>query len=491
MKKLVLLSLLTVLSASAADAQHWSLTWKKMNMTSPALEQVGTLATRTSKELGTSIWSIGCETLDREYAEFSNYKNYVGELGIASARIQSGWARCEKERGVYEFAWLDEVVDGLLEQGVKPWMCLSYGNPIYGASKGLGSRVFTDEETLAAWEKYVTAVVKRYKDKVFEWEVWNEPNLGKNAQYPEAYAELLMRTATAVKKAQPKATIIGFGLSRMPISFTDKVLSMLKERKKLDLLDYLSFHPYYENPDDATPGIEALAELVHSYSPSIVLFQGESGCPAILEWGHALRYYEWSEYSQAKWIMRRMANDWSLGLRSSIFTLVDLQYPNMQQSFGLLRTNLLNEVVYKRPSYHGVQHMVNLLHSGLKPAGKLDIKANTMREIAARAIDNAEGKRIGALLWFSDRVPSDELTWENVELTVDALTLKDPVFVELITGRVYALPALKGAQMGGRTKFTGLPMWDSPVAIIERDAVSLITPVAERKAAGTTNDMLY
>jgi len=72
-----------------------------------------------------------CETLDRDYAKFSVYKDYVGELGVKHARIQSGWAKCEKQKGVYEFDWLDECVYGLNQQTVKPWMCLCYGNPIY------------------------------------------------------------------------------------------------------------------------------------------------------------------------------------------------------------------------------------------------------------------------------------------------------------------------------------------------------------------------
>ena len=461
MKKTVFLSLLGLLFASSAPAQHWSLTWKKMQMVSPRLEQIGSVTTAASRELANPAWSVGCETLDREYAEFAAYKPYVGELGVGAARLQSGWARCEKQKGKYEFAWLDEAVDGLVEQGVKPWMCLSYGNPLYGAAKGLGSRIFTDEETMRAWEKYVTAVVRRYKGRVAEWEVWNEPNLGSNAKHPDAYAELLVRTAEAVRKVDPEAVIIGFGLSRMPIDFTRRVLDMLRERGKLGLIDYVSFHPYYENPDDATPGIEALAGLVASYDPRIRLFQGESGCPSVLEWGHALRYHEWSEYSQAKWDMRRMANDFALGLRSSIFTLVDLQYPNMQQSFGLLRTNLLKEVVYKRPSYHGVQHMVNLLHRGMKPAGRLEYRANTSREIAVVGIAGAEGKLVGAMYWYSDRIPADELAWDEVELAVKGLSLSDPVLVEPITGRIYALSLPHGHSIGGQLKLTGLPVWDS------------------------------
>lgn len=491
MKKSFFLCLSALLLAAGASAQHWSLTWKKLRMVSPELEQIGAVSTAASRELSNPAWSVGCETLDREYAEFAAYKPYVGELGVGAARLQSGWARCEKVKGRYDFAWLDEAVDGLVEQGVKPWMCLSYGNPLYGAAKGLGSQIFTDEPTLRAWVKYVTAVVRRYKGRVAEWEVWNEPNLGQNAKHPDAYAELLVRTAEAVRAVDPEAVIIGFGLSRMPLDFTGRVLDILRERGKLGLVDYVSFHPYYENPDDATPGIEALAELIASYDPRIRLFQGESGCPSVLEWGHALRYNEWSEYSQVKWILRRMANDFALGLRSSIFTLVDLQYPNMQQSFGLLRTNLLKQVVYKRPSYHGVQHMVNLLHRGMKPAGRLEHRANTAREIAVAGIADAEDKLVGAMYWYSDRIPGDALTWDGVELSVEGLSLSDPVLVEPVTGRVYALPLPHGSRIGGRMKLTGLPVWDSPMLLLERSAVPFRAGAVEKQAAGTTNDMLY
>lgn len=318
MKKTFFLGLSGLLLASAAPAQHWSLTWKKMQAVSPGLEQIGSLSAASSRELANPRWSVGCECLDREYADFSAYKPYVGELGVGAARIQSGWARCEQKKGKYEFGWLDEAVDGLCEQGIRPWMCLAYGNPVYGAQKSLGSRIFTDEKTLRAWERYVTAVARRYKGRVSEWEVWNEPNL-RGADQSAAYAELLIRTAEAVRKVDPEAVIIGFGLSRMPLGFTGRVLDIVRERGRLDLIDYVSFHPYYENPDDATPGIEALAELVASYDPRIRLFSGESGCPAVLEWAHALRYHEWSEYSQANgsrgvW---PTISRWASGRRSS------------------------------------------------------------------------------------------------------------------------------------------------------------------------------
>lgn len=490
MKKTFLVLLFGMLLPAVAPAQHWSLTWKRLQSVSPGLEMIGRIEPRTSRELDNPRWSVGCECLDRDYADFSAYKSYVGELGVGAARIQSGWARCEQKKGRYDFEWLDEVVDGLCEQGIRPWMCLAYGNPVYGAQKSLGSRIFTDEATLQAWERYVTAVVERYRDRVHEWEVWNEPNL-RGTNQADAYGELLIRTAEAVRRVDPEAVIIGFGLSRMPLDFTGSVLDLLRERGKLNLIDYVSFHPYHENPDDATPGIEALAKLVASYDPRIRLFSGESGCPSILEWAHALRYHEWSEYSQAKWVSRRLANDFALGIRSSIFAIIDNQYPNMLQSFGLLRANLLKQVVYKRPSYHAMQHLVNLLHDGVQASGRPAFRANTAREIELVSLADSAGTTIGVMFWYGDRIPSDDLTWDRVELRVDGLSLQDPVLVEPVTGRIFELPQPHGNRDGGGMKFTGCPVWDSPMLLMERDAVPFRNRGTERQAAGTSDDMLY
>lgn len=490
-KIMVIMSCTTLSVTAAPETPHWSVTWQKMHMTGPELELIGTLPAQIPREQRTSNWSIGCETLDREYAEFDNYKEYLGELGVTSARIQSGWARCEKEKGKYDFKWLDNVVDGIIEQKVQPWMCLGYGNPVYGAEKSLGSKIFTDEPTMNAWLRYVETTVKRYKDRVHEWEVWNEPNLGANKENYDAYASLLSKTVEVIKRIQPDATIIGFALSRMPVTYTQKVLDLLKERGQLGMIDYVSFHPYFENPDDATPGIEELAEVVKAYSPDLKLFQGECGCPSTLEWGHALRYNEWSEYSQAKWIMRRMTIDWMLGIRSSIFTFVDLQYPNMQQSFGLLRTDLLKQVVYKRPSFHAVQHLINLFSGELHSAGRLDFESNTPRQLTVAGVKDSSETMVGAVIWQNDRLPSSSLEFEHIEMWIDGLALKDPVLVELITGRIYALPKYHGNIADGRIKFTGLPVWDSPMVVIERSALPQGTQTAAPRSGGSTKDMRF
>ncbi len=128
--------------------KYRSITWEGFQASGPELKQIGLLAVRHAKDIESSPWSVGCETLDRDQARFSVYKDYVGELGVKYGRLQSGWAKCEQQKDVYDFAWLDECVYGLVEQGVQPWMCLCYGNPIYGSDRHLGAGLaaLTDNE---------------------------------------------------------------------------------------------------------------------------------------------------------------------------------------------------------------------------------------------------------------------------------------------------------------------------------------------------------
>lgn len=468
MKKYLIISVLCLAGISLM-AQSRSVTWEKFNVSGPALKPMGQIAVRPSKDIAASQWSVGCETLDRDYGKFINYKSYVGELGVKSARIQSGWAKCEQTKGEYYFEWLDTCVYGLSEQMVKPWICLCYGNPLYGANKELGAKIFTDEATMSAWLQYVEATVKRYKNTVTEWEIWNEPNLRSNP--PEAYASLLMKTTESIKKVQPEAVIIGFSLAGISTDWAKGVFEVLKANNKTNIVDFLTYHPYVHNPDDALSNIRELSEMAKSYDPGIRLFQGETGCPSILEWGHALSYYEWTEYSQVKWDLRQMINHWAEGIRYSVFTLVDLQYPNMLQSFGLLRTNLLKQVVYKRPSYYAVQHVVNLLDNSVTPSGKHKYTANTMRKISVVGIkkDNV----FGVMLWYNDRIPDNGLKWDLTDITIENVTLKDPVFVELVTGKVYEIPTYNRRTIGMDMKFIDLPLRDSPVLIAERSQLTI------------------
>lgn len=454
-------------------------TWERLNRLDPGLPEIGRLQTRTSAEVRSSKWSVGCETLDRDYGDWESYKDLIPLLGVKRARFFSGWAKTEQEKGVYDFAWLDRQVRECAAMGVKPWICISYGNPVWGSDFRLGMRVkqVTDSpEAFAAWLRYTRALVARYRDVVDEWEVWNEP-----FNQAEEYAELFIRTARAIREVQPSAKVIctAIAMNRdMAKSDYAVVLERLKRENALGLANLFAYHPYANNPDTSYEAGKGqfgwmmalpLRRLVKSYSADYDILQGEVGCPSQLEYAHALANVEWTEYAQAKWNLRRAMGDAARSIPSCLFTMIDLQYTFMLQSFGLVRSNTLKEFVYRRPSWYAMRNVYALFDDDTLPQGITEVQAGS------RTLSNALFTRFGLplrVLWFSDRIPDSGLDWTPVDLEVPE-RMEDPVWVELITGRVFGLPRASAAGQSGGLSLRQVPMWDSPVIVAPRAAIPL------------------
>jgi hypothetical protein len=105
-------------------------------------------------------------------------------------------------------------------------------------------RAFNKEE-IADWEAFVKSEVKKNKNIIYFWEVWNEPAMTElRFRYgtPAEYLELLKRTEKIIREENPLAKII------VTIDYTDtQAEAFTSEFLKLggaDYLDYLSFHPY-------------------------------------------------------------------------------------------------------------------------------------------------------------------------------------------------------------------------------------------------------
>ena len=466
-------------AAATTKKEKPCVTWKRLNELSPGLKEIGRLAVRDSKQVKSSKWSVGFETMDRDYADWNAYKHLIAPLGVKHGRLFSGWAKTEQEKGKYDFSWFDPHVREMAAMGVKPWICLAYGNPVYGSDFRLGMKVkqvTAKPEAFEAWLKYCVACVERYKDVVDEWEIWNEPF----GQGPE-YAEMFYRTAKAIRAVQPNAKLFCTAIT-FPKDYVC-VLEKLKKENALDLGSYFIYHPYHPNPDSTyEKRVPALRKLVKSYSGAFDIMQGEVGCPAQLEFGHALKGIEWSEYAQAKWLLRRTIGDAARNIPCNVFTMIDLQYTFMLQSFGLVRSNTLKEFVYRRPSYFAMQNIFGLLddeaHSDkivVQPDYNKVTKRADPRDTRKRTLTSVRFLRHGKtlrFLWFSDSRPSSLLEFDQISVRFPG-KLKSPVWVDMITGRVFEIPAENVAYGQDFTELKDIPMWDSPVMIADRLSVPM------------------
>jgi hypothetical protein len=391
----------------------------------------------------------------------------LNELGAGYARIQSGWQRCEPKRGVYSFEWLDEIVDGIIATGLTPWMCLCYGNSNYTKSgAGLAAEVSTDEETLTAWENYVRAVVQRYKGKISMYEVWNEPDFGGTLRRAVPYANLFARTAPIIRENDPNAKIAGMALAGdMKPEFCAIVFDALKERGALDYFDYFTFHPYKDHPESCISRLKELEKLAQSYSPKIKLLEGEVGFVSDL---YIRKQKDFDEVMQAKGVLRMMAMCYGLGFPTSIFSMIDNLYPNRLQSFGLLRADMRKRPAYKRPSFYSYRNMAGILNAGSYSEGDMSVKCKVEKPLSVVSICR-NGKSVGAMLWYSGEQMNKALDKEEIDVLFEGLHLSDPVYVDPMTGRIYRLGKFRNTKRGFAVK--KLPVWDSPVMVIERSEV--------------------
>lgn len=105
------------------------------------------------------------------------------------------------------------------------------------------TRAFTADE-LTEWENFVRAEVRNNKDRIYFWEVWNEPSMIELFRYgtPAEYLELLKRSQQIIKQENPAAKIIVTAdyTDTTAEEFTNEYLSL----GGAAYFDYLSFHPY-------------------------------------------------------------------------------------------------------------------------------------------------------------------------------------------------------------------------------------------------------
>lgn len=277
------------------------------------LKQVSKVKAKSSMDIQNSKIGLGFEKLDRDVFDPEKAYDRVAELGVKWARIQSGWQRTEREKGIYNFAWLDSIVDNLIKRGLTPWMCLCYGNDLYdeNAKKVYGAvgcpPIFTDEQK-AAWLRYVKAVVERYKDKVSYYEIWNEPDgewCWKHGVNGTELGYFTLATAKTIKETNAFAKTIGGVLCLRPIAFINQAFATGMG----EYLDFISFHEYTHDETLVFERVEALRALAQKYNPNIKIVQGESGSQSKMGGKGALKTGAWSQEKQAKQLARHTIAD--------------------------------------------------------------------------------------------------------------------------------------------------------------------------------------
>lgn len=459
------------------------------------LIKIGKLQPINSKDITDSRMGLGMEKLDRDAFDPTKVYDKVAALGVKWIRLQSGWQKTEKEERVYDFEWLDSQVDELLKRGLKPWICLCYGNVLYDELAkqyvgAVGCPPIRTEKAYNAWLKYVEATAKHFKGRVEYYEVWNESDGGwtwRPEANPKEYAEFCLKTGRVVKTVDEKAKVI----TGSHYGDTMKFFNGEFANGSLEISDAVSYHSYNYDETLSMQKVKALKGLVKYYGKDVEIIQGESGSQSKSGGNGALWWIRTNQEMQTKQILRHTVADIISGVKfTSVFSCVDMA-ENLDAKegepittcgyFGLLGAEFDNKTgqligdYYEKPSYYAFQNLCALLNENVKSVDlpviftpqdsqRIDGRDCPTKELIYGGLEKSNGSKAFAYWNSTDMIKvqgfEGSVTFEVSGVTGEA-RLIDPM-----DGSIYTIPdSIITKTANNLYSFKNIPVKDYPLII--------------------------
>ena len=438
---------------------------------------------------------LGMECLDRDLWEYECVSDEIKMLGIHMARIQSGWQKTEKEEGVYDYAWLDSVVDSLIENGIEPMLSLCYGNKLYRDDPerfpniqhgGVGHMPVETERERNGWMNYVRSTISHYKDRIKHFEIWNEADvtafLVSDMPWCDCYMELVKMTSPIIRSIAPEAKILS-------CTATTESAELLADMGMGDYVDIHSFHNYCVWPEMRYGEQINAISYMKSKAPHLRIWRGEAGFPSYNDprSNGALCKNIVSEEMQAKFILRHIACDMNNDLLDKTFYFHAYDFKHfkgiVRYHYGVIR----HEGERRKPAYYSLQMMAHLF------AG--EVKCNKDYALCfAYKDENEEGMLTHAdqldmrffsyekngnpfFAYYIQRAIGNDTVVSKTILTLPYLeSLKNPVILDPLTRSIYPIASAR--------RFTA-PVTDYPMLVLD---ASMLEGIADIELPEKQND---
>lgn len=462
-----------------------------------------------AQEIPFSRLGIGFEKLDRDVFNPEKAYDMVSQIGVKKIRLQSGWMKTEQQEGVYDFSWLDTIVDKLLSLGMEPWLNLSYGNPLYTdvarvTFGAVGCPPIGTKREMTAWLNYVKAAVQHFKGRIHLYEIWNEPDVSYSWKHYDGekredrdmrrnareYGEFARDTALVIKETDENAEVAAFALGKIAnLEFVNNALSTgLSE-----VIDYVSFHIYSSTDNKRAQMIRSLNSIVHQHNPRIRLLQGESGAQSRSDGHGAMKRFAWTQDKQTKMLLRTMLCDLHADIAfTSYFSTMDMiealhgRVDNKASYldygyFGVISAEFdadgrATGTYTQKPSYYALSTLASLLQGDSK-AADIPYAVESLPSIRVNGSDFDESSlhiypfRLHdgrTMMAYWNGVDILTATYEGTcSLCVYGQKNDTIRLCDLRDGSLYRLPEDMVEDLGnGGVRLKNIPLLDAPLAIL-------------------------
>ena len=132
-----------------------------------------------------------------------------------------------------------------------------------------------------------------------------------------------------------------------------------------------------------------------------------------------------------------------------------------------------SEVTKVKSAYYTVQNVATLFDATIEPAGS-DMKVSVV-EKAPGLVTYAfrqKGTEIPLLaFWDASNHPTNDNTVRRTTLKLSGAAFQEPVWIDMVTGAIYAVPSRICLSYGKGALLEDVPYYDAPVVITERKLV--------------------
>lgn len=211
---------------------------------------------------GTSL-----DTIEKDFALMNQY-------GISDIRVSIAWGDYEQNKHLFDWWLLDSYVDLAEQYGITLYPYIAY-SPQWAT----GSDWTAPPLDYQDWYDFVYTVVDRYKDRIKQWELWNE---GDNSDFWtgtwDQQRELVKVGAQAVKDADPEARTVFGGLTKLDKNHVRSIYRYGADEN----LDVINIHFYNEtwNPaptEQIFHQVKEVADVIREYGGTQELWVAEIG----------------------------------------------------------------------------------------------------------------------------------------------------------------------------------------------------------------------
>jgi hypothetical protein len=269
------------------------------------------------------------------------------QAGVKWTREEIDWHRTELEPGKFDWSFYDDLVDVAQANGISIYGLLCYWSTF--AKKDTPEGV----DQYCAWARQV---VRHYKGRIRNWEIWNEPNIFFWSGPKELYFSLLAEVYDVIKAEDPDAQVLGCSTAGIDVDFIKRAIAAGAK------FDALTIHPYRGELND----LQYIKELrdVKNLVGGRPVWITEMGWPSDRPYGR-------TERQQASYVARTYLTSVASGAVASVSWYdfrndgVDPYYNEF--NFGMVRSDLR-----LKPAYRALATIANTL-TGMKVVEQIDL----------------------------------------------------------------------------------------------------------------------